>query len=180
MRRSIQLLLPRTENEWRNAGMLIAELVEWDLRQSESLGFSPDEVRSIFYASESDIRRDSVPPLGCLLLAVDGGMPLGCAAYRRLNSETCELYDVYVRPESRGRGIGSMLLRRLMVGAKNAGYCAMCLETASFMHDAHKLYGSLRFRERAPYRTLPTKFAKVTLWMEAHLAESRAGRSGQI
>jgi len=172
MRGSIQLLAPSTQDEWRSADMLIAELEQWDIRQSQSLGFSPGEVMSTFYEDESAVRRDSTPPLGCLLLAIDGGVPVGCAAYRQVNSQVCELYNVYVRPESRGNGIALALLKRLMVDARDAGYCSMCLESARFMHDAHKLYRVLRFRERAPYRTLPAKFARATIWMEADLAES--------
>ena len=169
-RGAIVVISPTTDHEWQHVDILIAELKEWDARQSEALGFDGDEVRSIFYPDDmEDIRRDSVPPGGCLLLAVDGGSPLGCAAYRRLNSHTCEVYDVYVRPTCRGRGIGSTLLQRLVRQARIAGYHAMCLETATFMHDAHRLYTSLDFQVREPYRSIPAKFEKATMWMQCNL-----------
>jgi hypothetical protein len=45
----------------------------------------------------------------------------------------------------------------------------MCLETASFMRDAHKLYRSIGFEVCDPYRSIPDKFAGVTMWMECRL-----------
>ena len=170
---TLRFIAPTVRDEWRHADILIAELKEWDVRQSEALGFDADEVISVFYPGDiGDIRRDSVPPEGRLLLAIKAGLPVGCAAYRRLTANACELYDVYVRPTSRGMGIGSTLLQRLMRDATAAHYRAMCLETATFMQDAHRLYRSLHFQVRDPYRSIPAKFASATMWMECNLGES--------
>jgi carbonic anhydrase len=167
---TIRILSPTTEEEWHHAEILMAELKEWDLQQSQGLGFDRDEVIRVFYSDATgDIRRDSMPPDGCLLLAMDGNMPAGCAAVRRLSSSSCELNNVYVRRLCRGRKISSMLVRRLVSDAKSAGYRAMCLETATFMHDAHNLYRSLHFQVCEPYRDVPAKFAKATMWMQCKL-----------
>ena len=167
---AIQLLSPGTEKEWGQAEALIAELKEWDVQQSQTLGFDRDEVLSVFYPDDiGRIRHDSVPPDGCFLLAIDAGSPVGCVALRRLTSTVCELYDVYVRPSSRGRGIASRLLRHLMSNAQAAGYQTMRLETAAFMHSAHALYRALQFRTRDPYRAVPARFSKATIWMECRL-----------
>ncbi len=167
---TIRLLSPRTGKEWGQAHALIAELKEWDVQQSRALGFDADEVMSVFYPEDIErIRHDSTPPKGRFLLAVESGSPVGCAAFRRLTSTGCELYDVFVQPRSRGRGLASMLLRRLMTYAKAAGYQTMFLETAVFMHSAHSLYRSLHFQARDPYRAVPSRFAKATIWMECKL-----------
>jgi ribosomal protein S18 acetylase RimI-like enzyme len=167
---TLRVFSPTTEEDWRQAALLITELKEWDSQQSQALGFEPDEVMSVFYPDDmADIRRYSVSPLGCLLLAMDGEVPLGCAAFRRLTSDTCEAYDVYVRPTCRRRGIGSILLRRLMHDAKIYGYRTMCLETATFMRAAHRLYELLHFQIRTPYRSIPARYAKATMWMECNL-----------
>jgi ribosomal protein S18 acetylase RimI-like enzyme len=167
---TLRVFAPTSEKDWRHAGLLITELKEWDAQQSQALGFDPDEVMSVFYPDDmADIRRDSVPPLGGLLLAMDGELAVGCAAFRRLTPDTCEAYDVYVRPNCRRRGIGSILLRRLTHDAKLYGYRAMCLETATFMREAHRLYELLHFQMRAPYRSIPARHAKATLWMECKL-----------
>jgi len=167
---TLRVFSPTSEEDWRQAALLIAELKEWDAQQSQALGFEPGEVMSVFYPDDiADIRGYSVSPLGCLLLAMDGEVPLGCGAFRRLNSEACEAYDVYVRPTCRRRGIGSILLRRLMREATIYGYRTMCLETATFMRAAHKLYESLHFQIRVPYRSIPARHAKATMWMECKL-----------
>jgi ribosomal protein S18 acetylase RimI-like enzyme len=167
---TIRLHSPDTEEEWDQAEALIAELKEWDVLQSQALGFTRDAVASAFYPDDIEgIRRDSVLPNGRFLLALDASSPVGCAAFRRLTPSGCELYDVYVRPSSRGRKIASMLLRRLMSDAKAAGYQTMFLETAVFMHTAHSLYRSLHFQARDAYRPAPLMLAKATIWMECRL-----------
>jgi ribosomal protein S18 acetylase RimI-like enzyme len=169
---TIRLLSPCTEEEWSYADVLIAELKEWDVQQSKAFGFDRDDVLGVFYPDEmGSIRCDSVRPNGCFLLATDASSPVGCAAFRRTAPTACELYDVYVRPSFRGRGIASMLLQRLMSDAQAAGYQTMFLETAAFMHSAHTLYRSLHFQVRDPYRTVPSRFAKATIWMECRLHE---------
>ena len=165
-----KLCAPDSEEEWTQAELLIAELKEWDAQQCQVLGFDRDDVWSTFYPdSLADIRRDSLPPNGRFLLAVDASSPLGCAAFRRLTDSECELYDVYVRPNARGRGVASLLLRRLLNDAKAAGYGTMLLETAVFMRNAHSLYRSLLFQVRPAYRTVPPRFAHATMWMECRL-----------
>ena len=168
---SIRLLAPTTEEEWRHADALIAELQEWDVQQSRPLGLDRDEVLSAFYPSDAaDVRRDSVLPNGCFLIAMDASAPVGCAAFHRMTPDVCELYNVYVRPICRGKGVGSMLLQKLMSDARVAGYKSMRLETATFMHHAHRLYKANGFKVRAPYRSVGAKFAAVTIWMEARFA----------
>lgn len=163
---------PITDEEWQQADVLVSELKAWDMRQSEDLGFVPDDVIRIFYPDDiADTRQQSVAPAGCLLLAIDARMPVGLAAYRQLTSSACELYNVYVRPVCRGRGIASRLLQALMSNAKSVGYQTMCLETATFMHDAHALYRAVNFKAREPYRRIPAKFAAATIWMECRLVE---------
>lgn len=171
-RDTVAIRSPSTEEEWQQADGLLSELKARDVRQSEALGFVPDEVIGIFYPDDIvDTRQESVPPTGCLLLAIDAEMPVGLAAYRQLTSDACELYDVYVRPSCRGRGIASQLLRALMNNAKSSGYRTMCLETATFMRDAHSLYKTLNFKTRDPYRRIPAKFAAATMWMECNLVD---------
>src|SRR6185437_7433613 len=106
---------------------------------------------------------------GRMLVAMDANQPVGCAAFRRLTSNACEAYNVYVRPSHQGRGIASRLLQQLLSDARGMGYRTMCLETATFMLSAHKLYRSLSFRVRSPYRILPDRLTNVTIWMECTL-----------
>ena len=169
---SIRALSSSTEAGWKHAEELIAELKEWDVQQSQTLGFAPAEVLSVFYPDNiEDVHRQSTPPDGCFAIALDNSEAAGCAGFRRLSAGACELYYVYVRPRHRGRGIGSELLQHLLHQASVAGYEAMYLETASFMLPAHNLYRSLQFQVREPYRSIGARFADVTISMECKLAD---------
>jgi ribosomal protein S18 acetylase RimI-like enzyme len=106
------------------------------------------------------------PPRGALLLAMADGSPLGCAALRPLDRETCELKRVYVRPEARGRGIGRTMVITLIGSARRIGYRRMRLDTVPALKPALGLYRSLGFRFIAPYRAIPTERA---LFMELML-----------
>lgn len=175
---AIRMLSPNTDDDWTYAELLIAELKAWDVQQSRALGFDHDEVIDVFYPDGIEqIRRQSALPDGCFAIAMDVSVPAGCAGFRRLSPSRCELFDVYVRPGHRGRGIGSALVQRLLKQARAAGYAAMCLETASFMHTAHHLYKSLHFHVREPYRGIPARFADVTVWMECGLDGQPEGPS---
>lgn len=172
---AVNLLSPATDIEWHDAGLLIDELIEWDVSQSEGLSLGRAEVIGICYPdSLEDIRRDSAGPDGCFLLATGMSGPAGCAAFRRFDSEVCELYDAYVRRAYRGCGIGTLLVRRLQSGAIIAGYRAMYLETATFMHEARRLYDSLHFEVREHYRTIPKRLAEATIAMQCNLRERTA------
>ncbi len=167
---AIRVLSSAHDDDWTFAELLIAELKEWDLQQSRALEFEDHEVIEVFYPDDIEqIRRQSALPDGCFAIAMDASVPAACAGFRRLSAGKCELYDVYVRPSYRRRGIGSSLVQRLLRQAGAAGYEAMCLETASFMLTAHNLYRSLHFQVREPYRAIPARLAEVTLWMECRL-----------
>jgi ribosomal protein S18 acetylase RimI-like enzyme len=165
-----RLVSPATEADWRQVDLLVDELKAWDFQQCSALGFSPEEILKVFYPSDSaTIKRDSVLPNGALIVALDDSQGVGSAAFHRMTAEACELYNVYVRPSHQGRRIASTMLRQLMRDAKTAGYQSMCLETASFMQPAQRLYQANGFKVREPYRTLDARFHQVTIWMEARL-----------
>jgi ribosomal protein S18 acetylase RimI-like enzyme len=107
------------------------------------------------------------PPSGRLLLARYADHAAGCIALRQLQAGICEMKRLYVRPEDRGRGLGRMLVERLIAEARSIGYERMRLDTiASAMQDAIALYRRMGFVEIAPYSSIPIESA---LWMELRL-----------
>jgi GNAT superfamily N-acetyltransferase len=167
---SIKLLDATTDVEWNQVQGLIRELIDWDVHECEKLGFERNDVIRTFYPDGlADIRRQSVAPGGCFLIAGWQGAPAGCAGYRPLAARACELYNVYVSANYRGLGIGAVLVEQLQSKASAVGYRTMYLETASFMTHAHKLYRSLQFEAAPSYRSVPYRFVPVTMSMQCAL-----------
>ena len=107
------------------------------------------------------------PPSGRLLLAVEGEQVAGCIALRSFGDSDCEMKRLYVRPESRGQGLGKKLVITLIDAARQIGYERMLLDTLpGKMDEAIALYRSLGFREIAPYYHNPVPGA---LFMELRL-----------
>ena len=74
---------------------------------------------------------------------------------------------LYVRPQFRGTGIGSLLVRSVIESALSMGYLRMRLDTVvSEMQDAVKMYRRLGFVEIEPYRENPMPSA---LYLELDL-----------
>ena len=144
----------------------ITQARELFLEYAQSLGFSlcfqnfDEELKSLpgTYA----------PPHGRLLLARCRGLDedhiAGCIALRPLQAGICEMKRLYVRPGDRGKGLGKILVDRLILEARTIGYERMRLDTiGSAMKDAIALYRRMGFREIAPYSSIPLESA---LWME--------------
>lgn len=107
------------------------------------------------------------PPAGRLLLAQDSEAFAGCVALRRLEDGICEMKRLYVRPAYRGKGVGRMLIDRIISEARLIGYKRMRLDTVeSSMRDAIALYRRIGFHEIAPYCNNPMEGA---LYMELAL-----------
>ena len=116
------------------------------------------EVDLDFQGFREEIARfpgDYAPPSGTVLLAYDGGEPVGVVALRRQDDSVCEMKRLYVRPKFRGRGIGRALSERVVRRAVQLGFSTMRLDTLPTMDAALGLYRALGFREIPAYRFNP-------------------------
>ena len=107
------------------------------------------------------------PPRGALLLAVDGEAVLGCVGLRSLEwPDVAELKRLFVRPEGRGRRLGTLLSEAALTRARQIGYRRVRLDTLPAMAAAQQLYEELGFHEIDAYRFNP---AEGTRFMELEL-----------
>jgi putative acetyltransferase len=143
----------------------IAKARELFLEYAQSLGFS-----LCFQGFDEELA--GLPgkyarPDGRLLLVEIDGQVAGCVALRPLDSATCEMKRLFVRPAFRGKRLGRVLAERIIVEARAIGYTHMRLDTvASTMADAVALYRRLGFVEICPYCPNPMPDA---LYMELDL-----------
>lgn len=112
-----------------------------------------------------------LPPRGLLFLSSAEGAPAGCACIRTIGNGIAELKRLYVRPDFRGRGIGTGLVQAAICKIQQLGYFTVRLDSAGFMSDAHRLHRSLGFRDIMPYEgsDVPKKHQKHCVFMQLDL-----------
>ena len=79
------------------------------------------------------------------LIETTDGRLLGTAALYPVDEQTLELRKMYFDPELRGRGWGSLMLRRLIDRSRELGFKRIYLETASVLTEATRLYEKFGF-----------------------------------
>jgi putative acetyltransferase len=89
-------------------------------------------------------------PDGVVLLVCNDGLAIGCGAFRRVDSEICEMKRVYIRPTERGHRLGEQVVRGLMDCARQNGYQRMCLDVLADFESARYLYERLGFKPCDP------------------------------
>ena len=146
------------------------EYLDWVIGATRAAGLDPDTLRAHYYEHGAESLPGAfVPPHGCLVLAHEGGLPLGLVGFDRVDMESCEMKRLYVRPEARGCGVARALVNRLLVEARAAGYARMRLETRTFMPEAIALYQALGFREGDAFHPIPEDFRAATRFLETDL-----------
>lgn len=63
-----------------------------------------------------------------------------------LPADTCELVKMYLVPESRGLGVGKLLIEKCLAYAKDAGYKRIYLETLPELKKAIHVYEKFNFK----------------------------------
>ncbi|MFH8250988.1 GNAT family N-acetyltransferase [Microbacterium sp. B2969] len=94
-----------------------------------------------------------------LVLFDDGDLAVGCGGIRRVadgpHGARYEVKHLYLRPETRGRGWGRLLLDDLERRARNWGADELVLDTHHTLEAAGGLYASVGFIEIEPYNDNP-------------------------
>jgi putative acetyltransferase len=99
-------------------------------------------------------------PGGALVLAADAQGAVGCVALREQSPRIGEMKRLFVRPRSRGTGLGRALALAIIDRARRHGYDRLRLDTLPIMGRAIHLYEALGFRDIAPYTFNPVPGAR--------------------
>lgn len=78
---------------------------------------------------------------------------VGCGALKAIDADTAEIKSMRTSKSSRGKGIGSAVLKHIIEFAKGQGYRSIYLETGSmsFFKPARKLYQKYGFENCKPF-----------------------------
>lgn len=114
-----------------------------------------------FEAELNDLQKQYSRPEGAIFIAYnDHDVALGCVGIRKLEDSVCELKRMYIKPEGRGKGLASQLVKKCLEIGIELGYSKIRLDTLSSMHAAIRVYEKAGFYEIDSYRFNPFDEAK--------------------
>ena len=142
----MRLVQATTPHEWTEARRLVREY-------AATLG-----VDLSFQNFEQELEHfplEYAAPGGAFILAEDGGSYVACIGVHQFADEVGEIKRLYVAPAARGRGLGRILVERIVAEARQLGYRSLLLDTLPFMRQAQSLYLSMGFQPTSAYRFNP-------------------------
>jgi GNAT superfamily N-acetyltransferase len=142
----MRLLQATTPREWDEAQRLVRE---YAASLNVDLSFQNFDHELQHFTTEY------APPTGAFILAEDADQYAACIGLRQFSAGIGEIKRLYVVPAARGLGLGRLLVERIIVVAREAGYSSLLLDTLPFMKEAQSLYVALGFEPTAPYRYNP-------------------------
>ena len=142
----MQLVQAATPVEWNEARRLVCE---YAASLDVDLSFQKFDEELQHFTTEY------AAPRGAFILAGEAGEFLACIGLRQFSDDIGEIKRLYVAPAARGRGLGRLLVERIIVVARGIGYRSVLLDTLPFMKEAQALYLSLGFQPTRPYRFNP-------------------------
>jgi putative acetyltransferase len=110
-----------------------------------------------FDSEVRDLPGAYAPPKGRLLLATHNTIAVGCIALREESGTRAEMKRLFVRPGTRGFGVGKALVSRALDEARAIGYSEVVLDTLPSMAGAQRLYEQFGFQDIPAYRENPIK-----------------------
>jgi putative acetyltransferase len=126
-------------------GPAISDLVFCILRD---YGLEPDPDATD--ADLKDIEGSYFRSGGSFYVFENDGEIIGSAGLYPVSDDTAELRKMYLHARCRGRGIGKLLLDKLVADARQSGFSKVTLETASVLKEAIQLYKQYGFKEYNP------------------------------
>lgn len=146
---TIRIDLVRTPAQAASIQVLAFEFVEWLRGRYPEMATEIDTYlqHQKFDEDMPNVRAPYAPPHGECLLADMDGTPAGILMLKELGSSACEMNRMHVRDAARGRGVGRVLVLRLIERAREMGFVTMTLSPLPRHHEALALYRSAGFRE---------------------------------
>ena len=98
-------------------------------------------------------------PEGAIYILTADGTDIGCIALRKIDDAVCEVKRVFLQMPYRGRGLGKLMMERVIEDARRADYREMVLDTLPIMTGACNLYDRMGFVPTEKYNDNPLPYA---------------------
>lgn len=133
--------------------MVKIEKRDWDHNDfRELVALLDEEFRERYGAIQDEYdRHNTTGPSTVILVAYDENRAVGCGAFRKFNSDTVEIKRMFVRKESRGKGVSKLILNQLEELAAKEGYSTAVLETGIKQQEAIGLYKKSGYQQTEKY-----------------------------
>jgi GNAT superfamily N-acetyltransferase len=104
-------------------------------------------------------------PGGVFLLVYRGDGVVGCGGVRTMAPAVGELKRMWIHPDNRGTGLGSLLLSELIEQSRALGHTSLLLDTNRGLTEALAMYSKHGFEPMERYNDNPdaTDFLRKTL-----------------
>ncbi len=143
---SANISVARNVGDLDGVSGILREYLTWDIDQLREVSGIDLDAEAYLDNTFKEISL-YFPPRGRLLLAREAHRLVGIGFLKPIGNDTCEIKRMYVLPDQRGKGLGKVLLARLIADAKDIGYAKILLDSACYMKAAHALYRSMGFTD---------------------------------
>jgi putative acetyltransferase len=145
-----KIITVHTEAEYSAASVLFKEYAEWLNIDLSFQNFEEELLQLKEMYSEPD---------GAIFLLQQDNDFIGCVAIRKKENGIAELKRMYIKPNTRNSGGGTLLLEKALASARMLDYNRIRLDTLADMTPAINLYKKHGFYEIEPYYFNPEKNA---------------------
>lgn len=156
------------DENWSTLRALLREFHEWMFEHAGDV-YDPDAELMEDFESLRD------EPESWAWVAHADGTPAGCVLLYGETDDLAEFRRLWVRPASRGTGLGRALTEAVVERARAEGYDVLGLTTPPWAERSHALYESMGFERTAPYpdTRLPEKYHDEAIFMQRALGDER-------
>jgi carbonic anhydrase len=145
-----EFILAGTEKEYTAAALLFKEYAAW---LNIDLGFQN------FEKEMQELDKMYSHPEGGIILCKHHDEYIGCVGVRKIDEVTAEMKRMWVKTSVQGKGLGTELLNKAIILARECGYKKIRLDTLNSMIPAMTLYHKNGFIEIPPYYNNPDERA---------------------
>ena len=134
------------------------ETIQWhvdemqDNYQIDLMSIVPQKTVNEFVNANIGKYLELKPPEGIVLILEDEQKVAGMFAVNREGEDIGELHRLWIRPEYRGKGYSTQLVKKIIEYSREFGYSTLRLATPIFAQAAQYVYKKAGFKEMEEYR----------------------------